>query len=90
METDKNLPIEHQSVPVSHRGLHDFLYSDENEHAPTEVNFTPQANNDADIIPLEAWCALSQNAKIAGVYAVLDTERNTQYTDLANGTAVYY
>ncbi|MBW4448539.1 MAG: GIY-YIG nuclease family protein [Spirirestis rafaelensis WJT71-NPBG6] len=79
METDNNLPIEHQSVPKSHRGLHDFLYSDNDEHAPTEVTFTPEVNNDADIIPLEAWCALSQNAKIAGVYAVLDTERNTQY-----------
>lgn len=79
METDNNLPIEHQSVPVSHRGLHDFLYSDDNEHAATEVTFTPEVNNDADIIPLEAWCALSQNAKIAGVYAVLDTERNTEY-----------
>jgi hypothetical protein len=79
METDKKLPIEHQSVPVAHRGLHDFLYSDENEHAPTEATFTPEANNDVDIIPLEAWCALSQNAKIAGVYAVLDTERCTQY-----------
>jgi predicted GIY-YIG superfamily endonuclease len=79
METDNNLPIEHQSVPVSHRGLHDFLYSSEDEHAPTEVTFTPEVNNDFDIIPLEAWCALSQNAKIAGVYAVLDTERNTQY-----------
>jgi len=79
METDNNLPIEHQSVPESHRGLHDFLYSEDDEHAPTEVTFTPEVNNDADIIPLEAWCALSQNAKIAGVYAVLDTERNTQY-----------
>ena len=79
METDNNLPIEHQSVPVSHRGLHDFLYSNDDEHAPTEVTFTPEVNNDADIIPLEAWCALSQNAKIAGVYAVLNTERNTQY-----------
>ncbi|MGI8501585.1 MAG: GIY-YIG nuclease family protein [Hassallia sp.] len=79
METDNNLPIEHQSVPVSHRGLHDFLYSDDNEHAPTEVTLTPEVNNDADIIPLEAWCALSQNAKVAGVYAVLDTERSTQY-----------
>lgn len=79
METDNNLPIEHQSVPVSHRGLHDFLYSDDNEHAPTEVTFTPEVNNDADIMPFEAWCALSQNAKIAGVYAVLDTERCTQY-----------
>jgi len=79
METDKNLPIEHQSVPINHRGLHDFLYSDENEHAPTEVTFTPEANNDVDIIALEPWCALSQNAKIAGVYAVLDAERCTQY-----------
>ncbi|MEA5581716.1 GIY-YIG nuclease family protein [Nodularia harveyana UHCC-0300] len=80
MEPDKNLPIEHQNVPVNHRGLHEFLYSSDDEHDITEVIATPElANNGAEIIPLETWRTASDNAKIAGVYAVLDAQSQTQY-----------
>ncbi|MBW4671195.1 MAG: GIY-YIG nuclease family protein [Cyanomargarita calcarea GSE-NOS-MK-12-04C] len=75
-----NLPVEHQNVPVNHRGLHDFLYSSEDEHTATvETVATTLVNNGTDIIPFEAWHTLAENAKIAGVYAVLDAERGTQY-----------
>ncbi|MBD2387168.1 GIY-YIG nuclease family protein [Cylindrospermum sp. FACHB-282] len=80
METQNNLPIEHQSVPVAHQGLHDFLYSSDDEHGATEASITPElANNGMEIIPLEAWRGIGGNAKIAGVYAVLDNNRRTQY-----------
>jgi hypothetical protein len=80
METQYNPPIEHQNVPINHRGLHDFLYTSDDEHAATEVSITPElANNGTEIINLEVWSAAAQNAKIAGVYAVLDAERRTQY-----------
>ncbi|MBD2567491.1 GIY-YIG nuclease family protein [Anabaena lutea] len=80
METENNLSIEHQNVPVAHQGLHNFLYSSEDEHIAPEVSITPQmANNGTEIIPLEAWREVATNGKIAGVYAVLDVERSTQY-----------
>jgi hypothetical protein len=80
METEKNLSIEHQNVPVAHQGLHGFLYSSDDEHAAIEVAIAPELANDGlEIIPFGAWCTASQNAKIAGVYAVLDAERHTQY-----------
>ncbi|MBD2627226.1 GIY-YIG nuclease family protein [Trichormus variabilis] len=80
METENNLSIEHQNVPVAHQGLHNFLYSSEDEHIAPEVSITPQmANNGTEIIPLEAWREVATNGKVAGVYAVLDAERNTQY-----------
>ncbi|MBD6615941.1 GIY-YIG nuclease family protein [Komarekiella sp. 'clone 1'] len=80
METQNNLSIEHQNVPTNHRGLHDFLYNSDNEHTTTEVSITPElANNGVEIMPLAVWCAAAQNAKIAGVYAVLDTESCMQY-----------
>ncbi|MEH1855344.1 MAG: GIY-YIG nuclease family protein [Nostoc sp.] len=80
METQHNPPIEHQNVPINHRGLHEFLYSSEDEHAALEVSITPElANNGTEIIDLEDWSAATQNAKIAGVYAVLDAERRSQY-----------
>jgi hypothetical protein len=80
MEIPHNLPIEHQDVPVNHQGLHNFLYSSEDEHAPIEVNPTLEiANNGVEVMPIEAWRIASGNTKIAGVYAVLDTSYHTQY-----------
>lgn len=80
VETNLNVPIEHQNVPEGHQGLHNFLYSSDNEHAATEVTATPDIDcNSTEVLPLEAWCARSQNAKVVGVYAVLDAERRTQY-----------
>ncbi|WP_373524661.1 GIY-YIG nuclease family protein [Nostoc sp.] len=80
METQHNPPIEHQNVPINHRGLHDFLYSSDDEHAAIEVSITPElANNGTEIVDLNGWCTSPQNAKIAGVYAILDAERCTQY-----------
>ncbi|MFN6538333.1 MAG: GIY-YIG nuclease family protein [Nostoc sp. EkiNYC01] len=80
METQHNQPIEHQNVPTNHRGLHDFLYSSDDEHATTQVSITPElTNNSTEITSVEAWRVAAENAKIAGVYAVLDAERRTQY-----------
>jgi hypothetical protein len=80
METENNLPIEHQNVPTGHRGLHDFLYNSDNEHAVEEVIVTSELlNNGVEIMPLKAWCEVASNTKIAGVYAVLNAKRQTQY-----------
>ena len=80
VETNENLPIEHKNVPVEHRGLHDFLYSSDEEHAATELAAAQTIeSNSTEVLPLEAWCKRSSNAKVAGVYAVLDAERHTQY-----------
>jgi hypothetical protein len=77
VETNENVPVEHQNVPVEHRGMHDFLYSSGDEHATT-VTATPELNG-AQVMPLEVWCKSFQNVKVAAVYAVLDAERCTQY-----------
>ncbi|MBW4547050.1 MAG: GIY-YIG nuclease family protein [Symplocastrum torsivum CPER-KK1] len=80
METNKDVAIEHQNVPVEHRGLHDFLYSSPDEHDTTDVTDKQELeSNSNQVLSLEAWCALSQNAKVAGVYAVLNDKQQTQY-----------
>ncbi len=79
MEMNKNAPIEHQNIPIEHRGLHDFLYSSEDEHAAKVTPTLDLESNDEVALPLQAWCEHSQKAKIAGVYAVLDAKQCTQY-----------
>jgi hypothetical protein len=69
--------IEHQNVPQEHRGLHDFLYSSTDEHG-AEVVVAPVMAADA-LVALDVWCAAVQNAKVAGVYAVVDQNQQTQY-----------
>jgi hypothetical protein len=75
---EKDLPIEHQNVPTAHQGLHEFLYSAADEHgaAATTVNLDLDGER---VLPLPEWQALAENAKVAGVYAVLDTAQQTQY-----------
>ncbi len=73
--------IEHQNVPQEHRGLHDFLYSSTDEHgvetvAPVLVDQVIAADA---LVALDVWCDAVQNAKVAGVYAVVDQNQQTQY-----------
>ncbi len=89
METENNLPIEHQNVPTEHQGLHSFLYSSDDEHTAEEVNITPELiNNGVEIMPLTAWIAAVENVKIAGVYAVLNAERQTQYIGFSRNVKI--
>ncbi len=79
MENTPDLAIEHQNVPTNHQGLHDFLYSAADEHAVTTTQ--PQLNLDGGdcILSLVDWQSLAGNARVAGVYAVLDGMHQTQY-----------
>jgi hypothetical protein len=78
VENTPDLQIEHQNVPANHQGLHDFLYSAADEHAVTIAQ--PQLTVDSDVVlPLSEWQALAENARVAGVYAVVDNANRTQY-----------
>jgi hypothetical protein len=70
--------IEHQNVPQEHRGLHNFLYSSTDEHGAETVLSVATITADANT-PIGDWCSDAQNAKIAGVYAVLNNSQQTQY-----------
>jgi hypothetical protein len=75
---DPNTAIEHQQVPQEHRGLHDFLYSSTDEHGVETASAVGTITTDANA-PIEDWCNTAQNAKVAGVYAVLNSSQQTQY-----------
>ncbi len=88
MDPEKVSPIEHQNVPQAHRGLHDFLYSSADEHS-VEAIATPTLEQTIDTpVALEAWCDQVQNAKVAGVYAVLNGDRQTQYIGYSRNVAL--
>jgi hypothetical protein len=73
-----DLQIEHQNVPANHQGLHDFLYSAADEHAVQDIQ--PQLHLDSNsILTVTQWQSIAENARVAGVYAVLDTANRTQY-----------
>jgi hypothetical protein len=88
VNTEESSPIEHQNVPQAHRGLHDFLYSSEDEHS-AEAIATSRLEQTIDTpVALEAWCDEVRNAKVAGVYAVLDGDRQTQYIGYSRNVAL--
>ncbi|MEO0928773.1 MAG: GIY-YIG nuclease family protein [Cyanobacteria bacterium J06643_13] len=78
MESNQNTPLEHQNVPQAHQGLHSFLYSSDSEHSAESQAAAIDADG-TEIIPLADWGKQIENAKIAGVYAVLDCDRLYQY-----------
>lgn len=73
-----DLPIEHQNVPTNHQGLHDFLYSAADEHGVVATQTQLDLDSDS-ILAVSEWQALAQNVRVAGVYAVLDGTKRTQY-----------
>lgn len=89
MEIKKDRSIEDQNVPEAHRGLHDFLYPSDQEHAANGVSATPNLeSNDAEALPLETWRSHAANSKVAGVYAVLDIAGRTQYVGYSRNILV--
>ena len=73
-----NTPLEHQNVPVAHQGLHSFLYGSDSEHAAADNAATVNADG-TEILTISDWEEKAGNTKVAGVYAVLDSDRIYQY-----------
>ncbi len=88
MTTDNSTPIEHQNVPQEHQGLHGFLYSSEDEHGAVDVAIAEPSIVTETITPLHTWCEAVGNAKVAGVYAVLNGDRQTQYIGYSRNVAL--
>lgn len=74
---EKKPSLEHQNVPENHQGLHDFLYSSEDEHSTSQQ--TPVLTQSDEILDLESWLSTVADQKIAGVYAVFDQQQQAQY-----------
>ena len=78
MESENNTPIEHQNVPTAHQGLHSFLYNSDDEHNATTSSVTLDSDGTA-IVAVSEWQQQTEKTKVAGVYAVLDSDRIYQY-----------
>ncbi|NJK57242.1 MAG: GIY-YIG nuclease family protein [Pleurocapsa sp. SU_5_0] len=78
MESNQNQPLEHQNVPIAHQGLHSFLYSSEGEHSAKDASVSINFDG-TEIVEISVWEQQTKNSKVAGVYAVLDSDRLYQY-----------
>ena len=87
MSSENVTPIEHQNVPQAHQGLHDFLYSSADEHT-VEAIANPELEQTNAPTPINAWCDAVQNTKVAGVYAVLNGDRHTQFIGYSRNVAL--
>ncbi|WP_019507693.1 GIY-YIG nuclease family protein [Pleurocapsa sp. PCC 7319] len=78
MESENNTPIEHQNVPTAHQGLHSFLYSSDDEHNVDTSSVALESDGTA-IVLVSEWQQQVENSRVAGVYAVLNSDRIYQY-----------
>ncbi len=91
MTSEKSDPtdaIEHQNVPVEHRSLHDFLYSAADEHAAGTAAAPPTASTGNVPLPVADWCEQTEDAKVTGVYAVLDRDGQTQFVGISRNVSL--
>ncbi|MCY7321445.1 MAG: GIY-YIG nuclease family protein [Phormidesmis sp. CAN_BIN36] len=79
MEADNPIAIEHQNVPQAHQDLHGFLYRADDEHSATTTSAPNLESQGDEVMSVVDWSAQAANAKIAGVYAVFDRDRQLQY-----------
>jgi hypothetical protein len=79
MNPPDSVPLEHQNVPTTHQGLHEFLYSSDDEHGAIAPPLLAETINNDLLLPISEWSAQATHAKIAGVYAVFDLDRQPQY-----------
>ncbi len=79
MTSENNTSIEHQNIPSAHQGLHGFLYSSEDEHTSNSTPTTTLEQDGSEVVAVKEWQPLTSKVKIAGVYAVLDQDQQTQY-----------
>ncbi len=79
--------IEHQNVPIAHRGLHDFLYSSDDEHGALPKTTIALSTGDT-VMSLQDWFEVTGDAKVAGVYGVLDCDRQLQYVNISRNVSL--
>lgn len=79
--------IEHQNVPVAHRGLHDFLYSSDDEHGAVTKTTIAVPTGDT-VLLFQDWFEVTGDAKVAGVYGVLDCDRQLQYVNISRNVSL--
>ncbi|MBW4462688.1 MAG: GIY-YIG nuclease family protein [Nodosilinea sp. WJT8-NPBG4] len=87
-KSDAPKAIEHQNVPVEHRSLHDFLYSAADEHAADTAAAPPTASTGNSPLPVANWCDQTEDAKVTGVYAVLDRDGQTQFIGISRNVSL--
>jgi hypothetical protein len=87
MEPQTTTAIEHQNVPVAHEGLHNFLYSSDDEHSAAPATAVLPETTDA-ILPLDEWCSSIGETKIAGVYGVYNSDRTLQYVNISRNVTL--
>ena len=88
MEADNPIAIEHQNVPEAHQGLHGFLYGSDDEHSATTTSAPNLESQGDEVMSVADWSAQAVNAKIAGVYAVLDRDRQLQYVGYSRNVSL--
>ncbi|MGB3311212.1 MAG: GIY-YIG nuclease family protein [Nodosilinea sp.] len=88
MTSENQNAIEHQNVSTEHRSLHDFLYSAADEHA-ADTAAAPVVDATSNTpVPIADWCEQTQDTKVAGVYAVLDRDRQPQFIGISRNVSL--
>lgn len=80
---------ETELIPEGHRGLHEYLYGDAEDHGASgeDPSGMPMFNRDT-AFGVNAWLEKFGNSRVAAVYAVLDRVQNTRFVGITRNLAL--
>lgn len=85
-------PVEHRNVPQEHRGLHDTLYGDDDDHGASSArsarSSVVEIDGSAEPMDVDAFAALVDTDRpVAAVYALLDGSSTVRYVGRSRDVA---
>lgn len=87
-DTAEEIRIEDRDVPLAHRGLHDFLYSDEEDHGATASDGSVELFDGSSLYEVSQWLKDHGESRHAAVYAVVGKDETVNFVGVSRNVAL--
>ncbi|CAN0125126.1 unnamed protein product [Ectocarpus fasciculatus] len=87
-ETAEEVRLEDRDVPQAHRGLHDFLYSNEEDHGATASDGSVELFDGTQLYEVSKWLKDNAESKHAAVYAVVGKDETVNFVGVGRNVAL--
>ncbi|CAN0168489.1 unnamed protein product, partial [Ectocarpus sp. 12 AP-2014] len=87
-ETAEEVRLEDRDVPQAHRGLHDFLYSNEEDHGATASDGSVELFDGTQLYEVSTWLKDNAESKHAAVYAVVGKDETVNFVGVGRNVAL--
>eukprot|EP00903_Cladosiphon_okamuranus_P019159 g17622.t1 len=87
-EVTEEVRLEDRDVPQAHRGLHDFLYGDEEDHGASASDGSVELFDGTKLYEVSKWLEDNAESKHAAVYAVVGKDETVNFVGVGRNVAL--